>query len=78
MKIQTITIWLTILAVVQFGSCSFSRDASIVNNYYGAITHCPGKEVESWTCKHCSKVPTLSNVTYIDNARTHIVGFVGY
>lgn len=34
--------------------------------------------MESWTCKHCSSVPALTNVTFIDNSKTHIVGFVGY
>lgn len=34
--------------------------------------------MESWSCKLCSNVSELVNVTYIDNTRTSIVGFVGY
>jgi hypothetical protein len=59
-------------------SCSYDLGQSKSNAYYAAITHCPSKEIESWTCKLCPNVSALVNVTYIENTKTHIVGFGGY
>lgn len=67
------------LALLLLG-CSlgaYNLQESKNNAYYAAITHCPPKEIEAWSCKLCPNVQ-LANVTYIENTRTHIVGFGGY
>ena len=59
MKNNTQVTLVVFMVLIAFADCAYNREESIANNYYAAITHCPQKEVEAWSCKICPNITAL-------------------
>ncbi len=45
MKIRTYFVFVLLMVLMDYACCAYSREESVANAYYAAITHCPGKEI---------------------------------
>lgn len=59
-------------------SISYDMNRSKLIDKYACIIHCTKEQVVNWSCKICSTTPKITEVAYIFNNRTNVVGYVGY
>ena len=45
---------------------------------YASVSYCGDTCLNSWSCKSASKLPGLTNVTYLSQSITQAEGYLGY
>lgn len=59
-------------------SIAYDINRSKLIDKYACIIHCSKEQIVDWSCKICSTTPKVTEVVYIKNNRTNVVGYVGY
>ena len=57
---------------------SYDIDRSKLIDKFACITHCSREQIVAWNCKICGTTPRLTDVSYLYNNRTNVMGYAGY